>query len=59
MGAFPLGALAGGWLAAATGVRTVYVVAGLLNLLLAVGMLALVRAHAAEITAAFEPAATR
>jgi MFS family permease len=50
-GTFPLGALAGGALAAATSVPTVFLIAGLANLLIAAGIWLLVRTHSEEVAA--------
>lgn len=52
-GAFPLGAVTGGVLAETTSVPTVYATAGAANLLVAVGIWVLVRAHHDEIASAF------
>jgi MFS family permease len=52
-GAFPLGALAGGALATATSVPTVFMIAGSANLLIAAGVWLLVRTHREEIAATF------
>jgi MFS family permease/GNAT superfamily N-acetyltransferase len=49
-GAFPLGALAGGALAAATSVPAVFLIAGLANLLIAAGLWLLIRTHSDEVT---------
>lgn len=48
-GTFPLGAFAGGALAAATSVPTVFLIAGLANLLVAAGIWLLVRTHSEEV----------
>lgn len=57
-GAFPLGALAGGALATATSVPTVFVIAGLVNLLIAAGVWLLVRTHREEIAHNIQRSAT-
>jgi hypothetical protein len=57
-GAFPLGALAGGALAAATSVPTVFLIAGSTNLLIAAGIGWLVRTHREEIATTFQRSTT-
>jgi MFS family permease len=55
-GAFPVGALAGGTLAAAAGVPAVFMVSGAAHLLVGIGVWRLVSAHRHEITFAFTAA---